>query len=107
MKEIDELEKPCKVFLALVLVLVKCIDIKKVLLPIYLFITSLIKPEATKQQKTVFVRICLCKCCQSKVLLISFVSDCVYWPNLLTKHLKPRYSIGVSTKFKPETGVVS
>ena len=35
----------------LVLVLVKCYDIKMVLLPVYLFITSLIKPEATNQQK--------------------------------------------------------
>ena len=44
----------CKVyFLALVLVLVKCYDINMVLLPFYVFITSLIKPEATNQQKKV------------------------------------------------------
>ena len=33
------------------LVLVKCYAIKMVLLPFYLFITSLIKPEATNQQQ--------------------------------------------------------
>ena len=37
--------------LALVLVLVKCCDIKMDLLPFYLFITSLIKPDASNQQK--------------------------------------------------------
>ena len=36
---------------AVMLVLAKCYDIKMVLLPLYLFITSLIKPEATNQQE--------------------------------------------------------
>ena len=35
-------------------VLVKCYDIKMVLLPFYLFIKSLIKPEATNQQKKLY-----------------------------------------------------
>ena len=48
------------VLLALMLVLVKCYDIKMVLLPFYLFITSLIKPEATNQQKNTSK---LVKCC--------------------------------------------
>ena len=42
--------------LALMLVLVKCYDIKMVLLPFYLVITSLIKPEAINQQKKLCVR---------------------------------------------------
>ena len=36
---------------ALVMVLVKCYDIKMVLLPLYSFITSLIKPVANNQQQ--------------------------------------------------------
>ena len=36
---------------AVMLVLAKCYDIKMVLLPLYLFITSLIKPEATNQKQ--------------------------------------------------------